>query len=62
MAEQITVRDVPVSEIIKVLVEHEKENNAFIRHYEDVRFIVSRTCLTTRCCARDEGGPFEAGL
>ena len=26
------------------------------------RFIVSRTCLTTRCCARDEGGPFEAGL
>ena len=26
------------------------------------RFIVSRTCLTTRCCARDEGRPFEAGL
>jgi MFS family permease len=29
---------------------------------ESGRFIVSRTCLTTRCCARDEGRPFEAGL
>jgi putative transposase len=39
-----------------IVVTHES-----IRHW-CLRFIVSRTCLTTRCWPRDEGRPFEAGL
>src|SRR4051794_26233160 len=34
------------SEIIKTLIEHEKENNIFIRHYEDVRFKISQINVT----------------
>jgi hypothetical protein len=46
MIEQITARSVPDSEIIKILIEHEKENNAFIRHYEDVRFKITQINMT----------------
>jgi hypothetical protein len=46
LAEQPAGRRVPDLEIIKVLVEHEKENNAFIRHYEDVRFKITQVNMT----------------
>lgn len=37
---------VPPSEIIRTIIEHEKENNAFIRHYEDVRFKITQINVT----------------
>ncbi|HEY4171987.1 MAG TPA: hypothetical protein VGM42_03095 [Rhodopila sp.] len=46
MADQVSDNIVPASEIIKVLTEHEKENNAFIRHYEDVRFKITQINVT----------------
>lgn len=46
MVEQTTDRNIPESEIIRILVEHEKENNTFIRHYEDVRFKITQINMT----------------
>jgi hypothetical protein len=46
MVDQASTRDVPASEIVRVLVEQEKENNAFIRHYEDVRFKITQINVT----------------
>jgi hypothetical protein len=46
MAEQTTARNVPDAEIIRVLSDHEKESNAFIRHYEDVRFKITQINMT----------------
>jgi hypothetical protein len=40
------MRDIPATEIIKTLIEHEKENNTFIRHYEDVRFKITQINVT----------------
>ena len=34
--------DESASEIVKALVEQEKESNTFIRHYEDVRFKITQ--------------------
>jgi hypothetical protein len=46
MADLTSSRGVPASEIMRVLMEHEKENNAFIRHYEDVRFKITQINVT----------------
>jgi hypothetical protein len=46
MVDQTSTGGVPASEIVKVLMEHEKENNAFIRHYEDVRFKITQINVT----------------
>ena len=46
MPEHGTARAIPPAEIIKSLVEHVKENNAFIRHYEDVRFNITQINVT----------------
>lgn len=39
-------RAIPPGEIIKTLIEHVKENNAFIKHYEDVRFKITQVNVT----------------
>jgi hypothetical protein len=41
-----SARDIPASEIIRILMEQEKENNTFIRHYEDVRFKITQINVT----------------
>ena len=36
----------PPAEIAKLLLENQKENDAFIRHYEDVRFKITQVTVT----------------
>ena len=37
---------VPAADVAKVLLENQKENEAFIRHYEDVRFKITQVTVT----------------
>jgi hypothetical protein len=46
MTDQDSNKNIQTSVIIKTLIEHEKENNVFIRHYEDVRFKISQINMT----------------
>ncbi len=46
MEDRRVPRTLPAPETVQVLIEHEKENNAFIRHYEDVRFKISQINVT----------------
>jgi hypothetical protein len=46
MADQTITRELPASGLVKVLLEYEEENNAFIRHYEDVGFKITQINVT----------------